>query len=105
MLRLIKEPILLAFLIVSYNFALVQLSHMLDVRLYPSSLSEQLHLTFFLSALYVAWLFGERLRTVAWIGLLFVFNVLLQATVEQRFEHCSGANARLFNNLACHKTL
>jgi outer membrane biosynthesis protein TonB len=85
MLRLIKEPILLAFLIVSYNFALVQLSHMLDVRLYPSSLSEKLHLTFFLSALYVAWLFGERLRTVAWIGLLFVFNVLLQATVEQRF--------------------
>jgi hypothetical protein len=85
MLTLIKEPILLAFLIVSYNFALVQLSHMLDVRLYPSSLSEQLHLTFFLSALYVAWLFGERLRTVAWIGLLFVFNVLLQATVEQRF--------------------
>jgi len=47
MLRLIKEPILLAFLIVSYNFALVQLSHMLDVRLYPSSLPEQLHLTFF----------------------------------------------------------
>jgi myosin heavy subunit len=86
MLTLIKEPILLAFLIVSYNFALVQLSHMLDVRLYPSSLSEQLHLTFFLSALYVAWLFGERLRTVAWIGLLFVFNVLLQATVEQRFS-------------------
>jgi myosin heavy subunit len=85
MLRLIKEPILLAFLIVSYNFALVQLSQMLDVRLYPSSLSEKLHLTFFLSALYVAWLFGERLRTVAWIGLLFVFNVLLQATVEQRF--------------------
>jgi myosin heavy subunit len=86
MLRLIKEPILLAFLIVSYNFALVQLSHMLDVRLYPSSLSEKLHLTFFLSALYVAWLFGERLRTVAWIGLLFVFNVLLQATMEQRFS-------------------
>jgi myosin heavy subunit len=86
MLKLIKEPILLAFLIVSYNFALVQLSHMLDVRLYPSSLSEKLHLTFFLSALYVAWLFGERLRTVAWIGLLFVFNVLLQATVEQRFD-------------------
>jgi len=86
MLRLIKEPILLAFLIVSYNFALVQLSHVLDVRLYPSSLSEKLHLTFFLSALYVAWLFGERLRTVAWIGLLFVFNVLLQATVEQRFS-------------------
>jgi myosin heavy subunit len=86
MLRLIKEPILLAFLIISYNFALVQLSHMLDVRLYPSSLSEKLHLTFFLSALYVAWLFGERLRTVAWIGLLFVFNVLLQATVEQRFS-------------------
>jgi hypothetical protein len=86
MLRLIKDPILLAFLIISYNFALVQLSHMLDVRLYPSSLSEKLHLTFFLSALYVAWLFGERLRTVAWIGLLFVFNVLLQATVEQRFS-------------------
>ncbi len=86
MLRLIKEPILLAFLIVSYNFALMQLSQMLDVRLYPSSLSEKLHLTFFLSALYVAWLFGERLRTVAWIGLLFVFNVLLQATVEQRFS-------------------
>jgi myosin heavy subunit len=86
MLTLIKEPILLAFLIVSYNFALVQLSHMLDVRLYPSSLSEKLHLIFFLSALYVAWLFGERLRTVAWIGLLFVFNVLLQATVEQRFS-------------------
>jgi myosin heavy subunit len=86
MLRLIKEPILLAFLIISYNFALVQLSHMLDVRLYPSSLSEKLHLTFFLSTLYVAWLFGERLRTVAWIGLLFVFNVLLQATVEQRFS-------------------
>jgi myosin heavy subunit len=85
MLTLIKEPILLAFLIVSYNFALVQLSHMLDVRLYPSSLPEQIHLTFFLSALYVAWLFGERLRTVAWIGLLFVFNVLLQAVVEQRF--------------------
>jgi myosin heavy subunit len=86
MLKLIKEPVLLAFLIVSYNFALVQLSQMLDVRLYPSSLSEKLHLTFFLSALYVAWLFGERLRTVAWIGLLFVFNVLLQATVEQRFS-------------------
>jgi myosin heavy subunit len=86
MLRLIKEPVLLAFLIVSYNFALVQLSHMLDVRLYPYSLSEKLHLTFFLSALYVAWLFGERLRTVAWIGLLFVFNVLLQAVVEQRFS-------------------
>jgi len=86
MLTLIKEPILLAFLIVSYNFALVQLSQMLDVRLYPSSLPEQLHLTFFLSALYVAWLFGERLRTVAWIGLLFVLNVLLQAVVERRFS-------------------
>lgn len=84
MLTLIKEPILLAFLIVSYNFALVQLSQMLNFKLYPSSLSERLHLTFFLSALYIAWLFGERLRTVAWIGFLFVFNVLLQAVVEQK---------------------
>jgi len=104
MLALIKEPILLAFLIVSYNFALVQLSHMLDVRLYPSSLSEKLHLTFFLSALYVAWLFGERLRTVAWIGLLFVFNVLLQAVVEQRFSLVLE-QMPAFNNPACHKAL
>jgi len=83
MLKFVKEPILLAFLIVSYNFALIQISQMLNFRLYPSSPSEKLHLIFFLSTLYIAWLFGERLRTVAWIGAVFVLNILLQAILKK----------------------
>ncbi|WP_448587993.1 hypothetical protein [Thermocrinis sp.] len=81
MLGLVKEPFLLAFLIISYNFALIQLSYMLEVRLYPVLLSEKLHLIFFLSVLYVAWLFGERLRTVAWIGVIFVLSVFIQSVL------------------------
>ncbi len=73
----------MAFLIVSYNFALIQISNILGFRLYPVSLSEKLYLLFFLSALYVAWLFGERLRTVAWIGTIFVLNVLMQAILKE----------------------
>ncbi len=59
---------------------------MLDLRLYPSSVPEKVHLVFFISALYVAWLFGERLRTVAWIGVLFLFGVLLQTVMEWRWN-------------------
>ena len=83
MLKFLREPILLAFLILSYNFALIQISDMLNLKLYPVSLSEKLHLLFFLSALYTAWLFGERLRTVAWIGAIFVLNVFVQAVLDK----------------------
>ncbi len=100
MLKLLKEPILLAFLIVSYNFALIQISHILGFRLYPSSLSEKLYLLFSLSVLYTAWLFGERLRTVAWIGTIIVLNVLMQALLRKEpnliLEHMPAFLITLF---------
>ncbi len=73
-----KDALKLLFLIVSYNFLLEYVSEksLLSFRVFPNSLYDFIMLISFDSALYLAWLFGYRERTVLWLGYLFFFQIL-----------------------------
>ncbi|MFN3813870.1 MAG: hypothetical protein ACK4SM_04525 [Aquificaceae bacterium] len=73
-----KDALKLLFLIVSYNFLLGYISEksLLPFGVFPKDLYDFIMLTSFDSALYLAWLFGYREKTVLWLGYLFLFQIL-----------------------------
>ncbi|MDW8433671.1 MAG: hypothetical protein RMK35_02580 [Aquificaceae bacterium] len=73
---MIREPIKLLFLIFSYNFILYYISDFSPVALFPSTPEDVLMVLSFSSALYLAWLFGYRDKTVPWFAYLYAFLVI-----------------------------
>jgi len=68
----------LLFLIVSYNFLLwyITASGLSPVELFPGDPYHVLLVLSCNSVLFISWLFGERHKTVLWIGYLFLFQII-----------------------------
>jgi len=73
-----REPLILLFLIISYNFILWLITDMglSPIPLFPQDVHHIILVLSFNSVLYISWLFGERHRTVQWIGYLFFFQIV-----------------------------
>ncbi len=73
-----REALILLFLIVSYNFILWFITEqgLSPVPLFPQDVYHVILVLSFNSVLYISWLFGERHRTVQWIGYLFFFQIV-----------------------------
>ncbi len=73
-----REALILLFLIVSYNFILWFITEqgLSPVPLFPQDVYHIILVLSFNSVLYISWLFGERHRTVQWIGYLFFFQIV-----------------------------
>lgn len=82
----LSDTIKLLFLVVSYNYILYSLSKFLPVDLFPNGLEDLLLLFSFVSALYLAWLFGYREKTVIWLAYAFLFQVFGLALVRRDYE-------------------
>lgn len=83
---MVREGLKLLFLIVAYNFLLKHLSDYLQVSLFPKDMEDMLLSFAFTSALYLAWLTGERKRTVAWLAYLFFIQILGLALIRHSYE-------------------
>ncbi|MEN3033964.1 MAG: hypothetical protein ABDH18_03125 [Aquificaceae bacterium] len=83
---MLRSAINLPFLILAYNYFLYHISSALPVVLFPIQLKELLILSSFTSALYLAWLFGERARTVLWLGYVFLFQIIAMGFTAGSFE-------------------
>lgn len=72
------EPLVLLFLIVSYNFLLWFLtsSGLSPVPLFPQDPNHVVIVLSYNSVLYVSWFFGERERAVKWMGYLFFLQIV-----------------------------
>lgn len=83
---MVREALKLLFLIVSYNFILHYLSTLLPVDLFPLHLEGILMVTSFTSALYLAWLFGYREKTVIWLAYVSLFQIIGLSIVREDYE-------------------
>ncbi|MFN4320144.1 MAG: hypothetical protein ACK4FY_06740 [Aquificaceae bacterium] len=72
---MIREALKLLFLITAYNFILHYLSSFLPFDLFPTSLEGMLMVLSIVSALYLAWLFGYREKTVIWLAYVSFFQM------------------------------
>ncbi len=82
-----KESLKLLFLIVAYNFILEYISEKLPIKLFPDDFRSFVMLMSFDSALYLAWLFGYRYSTLAWLSYLFFFQILGFSLLERNFDY------------------
>lgn len=73
---MVREALKLLFLIVSYNFILHYLSLFFSLSFFPHDLEGLLMVMSLNSALYLAWLFGYRERTVIWLAYVYLFQVM-----------------------------
>ncbi len=83
---MVREALKLLFLIVSYNFILNYLSTLLPVDLFPLHLEGILMVASFTSALYLAWLFGYREKTVIWLAYVSLFQIIGLSIVRGDYE-------------------
>ncbi len=83
---MVREALKLLFLIVSYNFILHYLSTLLPVDLFPLHLEGILMVASFTSALYLAWLFGYREKTVIWLAYVSLFQIIGLSIVRGNYE-------------------
>ncbi len=83
---MVREALKLLFLIVSYNFILHYLSTLLPVDLFPLHLEGILMVASFTSALYLAWLFGYREKTVIWLAYVSLFQIIGLSIVRWNYE-------------------
>ena len=83
-----REPLILLFLISSYNLLLWYITSkgLSPVPLFPEDPYQIVLVTSFNSVLYLAWLFGDRHRTVKWMGYLFFFQILALSTFLSDLE-------------------
>ncbi len=73
---MVREALKLFFLVVSYNFILHYLSILLPIPFFPLQLEGILVVASFVSALYLAWLFGYREKTVIWLAYVYLFQII-----------------------------
>lgn len=73
-----RNALILLFLVTSYNFILWAITTygFSPVPLFPEDPYHTILVLAYNSVLYVSWLFGERERTVQWIGYLFFFQII-----------------------------
>ncbi len=83
---MVREALKLLFLIVSYNFILHYLSTFLPIPLFPLQLEGILMVASFVSALYLAWLFGYREKTVIWLAYVSLFQIIGLSIVRGNYE-------------------
>lgn len=83
---MLSEALKLLFLIVSYNFILHYASTLLPVPLFPYQMEGILMVASFVSALYLAWLFGYRERTVIWLAYVSFFQVTGLSLMKADYE-------------------
>ncbi|RMH07545.1 MAG: hypothetical protein D6699_01420, partial [Aquificota bacterium] len=83
---MVRESLKLLFLIVAYNFFLKYMSDYLYLPLFPKNMEDLFTSLAFTSALYLAWLSGERTRTVIWLSYLFFAQILSLALIRQSPE-------------------
>ncbi|MCX8059910.1 MAG: hypothetical protein N3C13_01775 [Aquificaceae bacterium] len=96
---MVREPLKLLFLIVSYNFVLIYVSELSSVPLFPLSEEDILLLLSYSSALYLSWLFGYRERTVVLLAYVYLFQVLGLALIRQDYYTVSEFFPSLLLNL------
>ncbi len=83
---MVREALKLLFLIVSYNFILHYLSTLMPVLLFPLQLEGILMVVSFTSALYLAWLFGYREKTVIWLAYVSLFQIIGLSIAREDYE-------------------
>ncbi len=83
---MVREALKLLFLIVSYNFILHYLSTLTPVLLFPLQLEGILMVVSFTSALYLAWLFGYREKTVIWLAYVSLFQIIGLSIAREDYE-------------------
>ena len=83
---MVREALKLLFLIVSYNFILHYLSTLTPVLLFPLQLEGILMVVSFTSALYFAWLFGYREKTVIWLAYVSLFQIIGLSIAREDYE-------------------
>jgi len=73
-----REALTLLFLITAYNLILWVLTHyeITPIPLFPTDMYQIVLVLSYNSVLYLSWLFGERYRTVQWMGYLFFFQII-----------------------------
>ncbi|MCS6956833.1 MAG: hypothetical protein RMK75_00025 [Aquificaceae bacterium] len=72
---MLGEHLKLLFMILSYNFLLYYISEFLPIDLFPQRAEDILTVLALNSALYLAWLFGYREKTVIWLAYLSLFQI------------------------------
>uniref|UniRef100_A0A7C2ZNJ6 CARD domain-containing protein n=1 Tax=Hydrogenobacter sp. TaxID=2152829 RepID=A0A7C2ZNJ6_9AQUI len=82
---MIREALKLLFLITAYNFILHYLSGFLPFDLFPQNLEDILIVLSIVSALYLAWLFGYREKTVIWLAYVSFFQVVGLSLVRENY--------------------
>ena len=83
---MVREALKLLFLIVSYNFILHYVSNFLPLHIFPHQPEGILMVASFMSALYLAWLFGYRERTVIWLAYVYLFQVIGLSVLRKDYE-------------------
>ncbi|MCS7196801.1 MAG: hypothetical protein NZ827_06000 [Aquificaceae bacterium] len=83
---MVREALKLLFLIVSYNFTLHYLSLFLSFYLFPNDLEGLLMVISLNSALYLAWLFGYREKTVVWLAYVYLFQVIGLSVFREEYH-------------------
>lgn len=73
-----RETLILFFLIISYNFLLwyITFLDLSPVPLFPEDPYHVILVLSYNSVLFTSWLFGERQKSVLWIGYLFFFQIV-----------------------------
>ena len=73
-----REALTLLFLITAYNLILWIITHyeIAPIPLFPTDMYQIVLVLSYNSVLYLSWLFGERYRTVQWMGYLFFFQII-----------------------------
>ncbi len=83
---MVRDALKLLFLIVSYNFILHYVSNFLPLHLFPHQPEGILMVASFVSALYLAWLFGYREKTVVWLAYVYLFQVIGLSVIDRNYE-------------------
>ncbi len=83
---MVRDALKLLFLIVSYNFILHYVSNFLPLHLFPHQPEGILMVASFVSALYLAWLFGYREKTVVWLAYVYLFQVIGLSVLDRNYE-------------------
>ena len=83
-----RSVLTLLFLVVSYNFILWAITtyRLSPIPLFPEDPYHTILVLAYNSVLYVSWLFGERERTVQWIGYLFFFQIVALSIYFENLE-------------------
>ncbi len=73
-----REPLTLLFLIIAYNLFLWFITEyrISPVPFFPADMYQVVLVLSYNSVLYLSWLFGERYKTVQWMGYLFFFQIV-----------------------------